>query len=95
MPVCSIVRLLPPTASCNNESPQANSFAYTTNRHELTVYHITEYGPRLEKTYEQQWGRPLCASAQSDQHLCYSLIGKYNIWNCYERNTNFLANLYS
>ena len=56
MPVCSIVRLLPPTASCNNESPRANSFAYTTNRHELTVYHITEYGPRLEKTYEQQWG---------------------------------------
>ena len=23
--------------------------------------------------------RPACASAQSDQHLCYSLLGKYHI----------------
>ena len=26
---------------------------------------------------EQQMGRPACASVQSDQSLCYSLIGKY------------------
>ena len=26
---------------------------------------------------EQQRGRPACASAQSDQRLCYSLLGKY------------------
>ena len=25
---------------------------------------------------EQQRGRPVCASAQPDQHLCYSLFGK-------------------
>ena len=38
------------------------------------------YGPRREKTLEfckQQRRRPAWASAQSDQHLCYSLIGKY------------------
>ena len=28
---------------------------------------------------EQQRRRPACASAQSDQRLCYSLIGKYHI----------------
>ena len=27
---------------------------------------------------KQQKRRPACASAQSDQHLCYSLIEKYN-----------------
>ena len=28
---------------------------------------------------EQQRRRPACASAQTDQRLCYSLIGKYHI----------------
>ena len=28
---------------------------------------------------EKQKGPPACASAQSDQHLCYSLIGKFHI----------------
>ena len=28
---------------------------------------------------KQLRSRPACASMQSDQHLCYSLIGKYNI----------------
>ena len=27
---------------------------------------------------ERQRRRPACTSAQSDQHLCYSLLGKYN-----------------
>ena len=27
---------------------------------------------------ERQKRRPACTSAQSDQHLCYSLLGKYN-----------------
>ena len=27
---------------------------------------------------ERQRHRPACTSAQSDQSLCYSLIGKYN-----------------
>ena len=39
-------------------------------------------GPQLEKIClrgagEQQRGRPACAFTQSDQLLCYSLIGKY------------------
>ena len=29
--------------------------------------------------YKQQRCRLACASAQSDQRLCYSLIGKYHI----------------
>ena len=40
---------------------------------------------------EQQRRRPACASAQSDQHLCYSLCGKYHIWTCSRWNFNFLA----
>ena len=28
---------------------------------------------------EKQRRKPACASAQSDQRLCYSLIGKYHI----------------
>ena len=44
---------------------------------------------------EQQRRKPACASAQSDQRICYSLNGKYDIWTCYERNFNFLASLCS
>ena len=29
--------------------------------------------------YEQHRRRPACASAQSDQRLCYSRFGKYHI----------------
>ena len=40
---------------------------------------------------QYQMHRPACASAQSDQHLCYSLIGKYYLKTCYRRNFTFLA----
>ena len=33
---------------------------------------------------KQKRRRPACASAQSDQHLCYSLISKYHIQSCYQ-----------
>ena len=41
-------------------------------------------GPQHEKTCllgvcKQLRGRPACTSAQSDQHLCYLLIGKIAI----------------
>ena len=39
--------------------------------------------------------KPVYAYAQSDQHLCYSLIGKYHIWTCLEQNLNSLASLYT
>ena len=60
----------------------------------------TWYGLWREKSlFKAIWGqqrhRPACASAQSDQHLCYSLIGKYHIQTCCERNFNFLATLCS
>ena len=44
---------------------------------------------------EQQRCRPACTSAQSDQHLCYSLNGKYHIQTCYKQYFNFLASLCS
>ena len=44
---------------------------------------------------EQQRRRPACASAQSDQRLCYSPIVKYHIQTWYTRNFNFLASLCS
>ena len=45
--------------------------------------------------FKQQRRRPDGASAQSDQCLCYSCIGKYHILTCYERNFFFLASLCS
>ena len=46
---------------------------------------------------EQERCRPACASAQSDQRFCYSLIGKFNIqtYYMYMRNFDFLASLCS
>ena len=44
---------------------------------------------------EQQRRRPACASAQSDQRLCFSLFEKYYIQTCYRRIFNFLASLCS
>ena len=34
--------------------------------------------------YEKQRRRPACASAQTDQRLCYSRIGKYPIYTSYK-----------
>ena len=39
--------------------------------------------------------RPACASAQTDQRICYLFFGKYHIWTCYKQNFNFLASLCS
>ena len=40
---------------------------------------------------EQQRRRSACASAQSDQRLCCSLLRKYNISKFYSRNSKTLA----
>ena len=42
------------------------------------IWALTRENLSLE-VCEQQRHRPACASAQSGQHLCYSLIGKYHI----------------
>ena len=42
---------------------------------------------------EQQRRRPACAPSQSDQHLCYSLIGKYHILTYYLQIFNFLVSV--
>ena len=44
---------------------------------------------------EQQRCRPACACVQSDQHLCFSLFGKYHIQTCNKRNFYYLASLCS
>ena len=60
----------------------------------------TQYAPResilcMEHFVALQLQRrPACASAQSDQRLCHSLIGKYSdlleyIQTCFERNSIF------
>ena len=43
----------------------------------------------------QQRRRPACASAQSDQSHCYSLIEKYRIQTCLKRYFNILTSLCS
>ena len=55
----------------------------------MSMYYITYlsvFGVR-----EQQRRIPACASAQSDQRLCVSLIEKYHMLTCYTRNFNLLA----
>ena len=42
---------------------------------------------------KQQWRRPAWASVQSDQHLCYSISGKYSIQTVYTKNFSILASL--
>ena len=44
---------------------------------------------------KQQRCRPACASAHSDQHLCYSLYGKYYVSICYKQIFNILVSLCS
>ena len=57
-------------------------------------------GPQREKTFLQglvnnKGADQTCASTQSDQRLCYSLLRKYHIFTCYEGSFNFLASLCS
>ena len=40
---------------------------------------------------EQHRRRPACASAQSDQCLCYSHFEKYHNYTCFEQIFNYLA----
>ena len=44
---------------------------------------------------QQQRRRSACASAQSDQRICYSLLRQYNTSSFYSRNFNTLASLIS
>ena len=45
--------------------------------------------------YEQQRHRSACASVQSDQHLCCSLLKQHNASTRYKRNSKTLASLCS
>ena len=46
----------------------------------MSDYHMGLVAKNLYSVVcEQQRPRPGCVSAQSDQRLCYSLIGKYHI----------------
>ena len=51
--------------------------------------------PRRDKTCLWRFANKKGASAQTDQHLCYSLTGKYHISTCFMRNFNILASLCS
>ena len=42
---------------------------------------------------KQQRSRSACASMQSDQHLCCSLLGQYNTYTCYIQTVKTLASL--
>ena len=44
---------------------------------------------------EQQRRRPACASAQSDQRLCFSLTEKYDSLTCHMQNLKILVSLCS
>ena len=42
---------------------------------------------------KQQRRRPAFATGQTDQHLCFLLIGRNHLSTCYKRNFNFLPYL--
>ena len=44
---------------------------------------------------EQQRRRSACASAQSDQHLCCSLLRQYDMYTCYIQSVRILASFCS
>ena len=69
-------------------------------RYNLMVDHLgiiwALMGENLSSTTcEQHRHRPACASAQSDQRLCFSLFRKYHMTTCCRWNFIFLASLCS
>ena len=88
----SITRLLRSLGHSSFSQNTAESFFFV-----LFIYiHVLKFWALARENLssgvcEQQRRRPACASAQSDQRLWYSLIGKYHIWTCYTQNFNFLA----
>ena len=69
-----------------------NSFSSTTTKLAWNIWASTQANLSLGVS-EQRRRRPACASAQSDQRLCYSRFVKYNIYACYQWNFIFLASL--
>ena len=93
---------LPDERLCNSigrQSTSAHNGAWQHNAgyvNTLTGYIWTSTRENLSSVgCEQQRHRHACADAQSDQHLCYSRFGKYNISAYYKRNFIFLSSLCS
>ena len=61
---------------------------------EYKIKHSIIWAPTQENlssgVCKQHWHRPACTSMQSDQCLCYLLIG-YHIKTCYKGYFTFLA----
>ena len=89
--------LQPSTPVLHQKSVWPNLVAYM-----LKNVHVYEYATIIwastretlsSGVCEQHRSRPACASAQSDQRLCYSLFGNYHMLTCY-RWFFFLASHY-
>ena len=52
-------------------------------------------GPQREKTFLLGFANNKGAATQTDQRLCYLLIGKYHIKTCYKQYFTILASLCS
>ena len=63
----------------NENKMNITSFIYLSNDNKSIII----IGPQREKIC--LWRFANNTSAQSDQRLCYSLIGKYHIYTYYER----------
>ena len=63
------------------------------------LFKSLKYGTRREKTWFCRMRitkrRPACASAQTGQHLCYSLSEKKTSYTCFKQNVNSFTSLYS
>ena len=85
--------------SCPAPEPWLLTDHISTNILSVWLKYIVNWASSREnlssEVCEQQRRRPACASAQSDQRLCYSRFGKNHILACYKRNFNFLASLCS
>ena len=71
------VSILPSsTSQVSHQSIKLFSFIYDRSKHDKSAI---EFNKPVFGVCEQQRPRPACASAQTDQHLCYSPFGKCHI----------------
>ena len=87
------------TRKCHNHRSQNNAGQLRNWRRTQSVTTHFNWASSRENLSsggcEQHRRRPACASAQSDQRLCYSRFVKNYMLACYKRNFIFLASLCS
>ena len=78
--------------NCSGSKAKAE-ISHDPGRYEMN--HVPCYDKTCLCHMRTQWRRSACASAQSDQYLCWSLPRQYNTYRCYTQNFKILASFWS